>query len=735
MNRKWMIALLLGLLPLAGYGQEVGADVLQYVDPTIGGASALLQPTRPTIHLPNQMIRMVPSRADMLDDWIADYPLTMVSHRRESVFGLLPFCSQTLDNLWDAKAECDREVFRPYEYKADLEGVTFEFAPSRKSGIVRVSFEGAGRHVIRLRTLNPIGSYVLQGRRVVTGEASFEGMKAYLYAEFDADFTPSAHTDRHDRLLLETQADWVMMRYGLSYISVAQARENLSREIPTFDFDRVCHVARNVWAQRMGQIQAEGGTKAHLRTFYTALYRCSERMVDINEYGRYYSAYDHQVHVSDKPFYVDNWIWDTHIALEPLQTILNPTMEVDKINSYIEMYKQGGVMPSFAVTTGDWPAMTGNYAAVWMADAWAKGLRFDLSTAYRGLRANSLDATLLPWRNGPRTAIDDFYSRRGYYPALRPGEKEYISEVDTTWERRQAVSVTTANSYSDWCIAQLAKVLNKTDDAALFLKRAANYRNVFRQDKGFMWPKDSAGNWIEPYDPRYADRKYFTENNAYIFNWDVKHDLQGLVTLMGGRAKAFDKLDHLFHEDIGMAKFNFFHILPDATGLVGEFQMGNEPGFHIPYLYDYLGAPWKTQKRVHQLIDAFYSDTLFGMPGDEDGGGMSAFVVFSMMGFFPVTSGVPVYAVGSPFFASVTISLPGKKCFLVKTENFSEKNKYIQSATLNGKALTRPWFTHDDMKNGGTLTLVMGETPNRQWGVREEDAPPSALDINMNKIK
>jgi hypothetical protein len=501
MNRKWITALLLGLLPLVGHGQEAGADVLQYVDPTIGGASALLQPTRPTIHLPNQMIRMVPSRADMLDDWIADYPLTMVSHRRESVFGLLPFCSQTLDNLWDAKAECDREVFHPYEYKADLEGVTFEFAPSRKSGIVRVGFEGAGRHVIRLRTLNPSGSYALQGRRVVTGEASFEGMKAYLYAEFDADFTPSAPTDRHDRLLLETLASRVMMRYGLSYISVAQARENLSREIPTFDFDRVCHVARNVWAQRMGQIQAEGGTKAHLRTFYTALYRCSERMVDINEYGRYYSAYDHQVHVSDKPFYVDNWIWDTHIALEPLQTILNPTMEVDKINSYIEMYKQGGVMPSFAVTTGDWPAMTGNYAAAWIADAWAKGLRFDLSTAYKGLRANSLDATLLPWRNGPRTAIDDFYNRRGYYPALRPGEKEYISEVDTTWERRQAVSITTANSYSDWCIAQLAKVLNKSDDAALFLKRAANYRNVFRQDKGFMWPKDSAGNWIEPYEP------------------------------------------------------------------------------------------------------------------------------------------------------------------------------------------------------------------------------------------
>ena len=325
---------------------------------------------------------------------------------------------------------------------------------------------------------------------------------------------------------------------------------------------------------------------------------------------------------------MDNWIWDTYIALEPLHTLLNPQMELAKINSYIEMYRQSGVMPSFALTNGEWPAMTGNFAATWMTDAWVKGLRFDLETAYEGLRKNSLEATLLPWRNGPRTELDDFYNENGYFPALQPDEPETVPEVDTRWERRQAVSITTANSYSDWCIAKMARILGRQDDERLFLQRAANYRNVYRSDRGFMWPKDKNGEWVEPMDPHTAGRPYYTENNAYIFNWDVKHDLIGLFALMGGRSAAEKKLDNLFHEGVGDSKFNFFHVLPDATGLMGQFQMGNEPCFHIPYLYNYVGAPWKTQKYLHTLIDAYFPDTYLGMPGDEDGGGMSSFVVF-----------------------------------------------------------------------------------------------------------
>jgi predicted alpha-1,2-mannosidase len=374
--------------------------------------------------------------------------------------------------------------------------------------------------------------------------------------------------------------------------------------------------------------------------------------------------------------------------------------------------------------------MTGNFAAVWMADAWFKGLRdFDLNTAYEGLRKNSLEATLLPWLNGERTPLDDFYNKHGYIPGLHPGEEETIPGIDTKWEKRQAVSVTTANSYSDWCIAQLAAELGKTDDRNLFLKRAANYKNVYRADKGFMWPKDKDGKWIEPYDPRFAGREYFTENNAYTYNWDVKHDLNGLFDLMGGRDKTEEKLDQLFREDLGLFKWRFWFTQPDASGLVGQFVMGNEPSFHIPYLYNYLGAPWKTQKRVRMLLDVFFTDNLFGIPGDEDGGGMSAFVVFSMMGFFPVTSGIPVYNIGSPAFEKVIITLPNGKEFVISAKNSSKENQYIQSAMLNGQPLNSPWFTHNDLVNGRTLEFVMSATPNKQWGSKPEDTPPSAINF------
>lgn len=373
-------------------------------------------------------------------------------------------------------------------------------------------------------------------------------------------------------------------------------------------------------------------------------------------------------------------------------------------------------MPSFAVVWGDWPAMTGNYSAVWMADAMAKGLEFDIESAYEGLRKNALEETLLPWRNGPRSSLDDFYADHGWFPALRPGEEETVPEVNIPWERRQAVSLSTTASYCDWAVARLARRLGKSEDDSLLTRRAAFYRNVYRQDKGMFWPKDVDGNWIEGVDPRYMDRAYFTENNAYTFQWDVKHDLEGLFNLMGGREEAEKKLDELFRIQLSMSKYQFFSILPDATGMVGQFAMGNEPSFHIPYIYNYLGSPWKTQKRIHQLIDNLFSDTVSGIPGDEDGGGMSAFVVFSMMGFFPVTPGIPVYAIGSPFFEETAIHLPDGGIFTLKARNISKENKYVQGAKLNGKPLDRSWITHDEIMAGGKLILEMGPEPNEEWG-------------------
>jgi predicted alpha-1,2-mannosidase len=718
--------------------QDKKEYVVNYVDPTIGGVGVLLQPTRPTVHLPNQMIRVYPMKNDQLDDRIQYFPLINASHRTLWVFGLMPWDEAVTADSWTEPVVFDKETTTPYYYAAILgnNGCRLEFAPEKKSGIFRIVFRDGRPQYMRLAALNGSGTFVVSGRRAVSGYEEFDGMKAWFYAETDTDISESIYRESDKNAVMlgfGDKAQTVSFRYGISFISEEQAKENLLKEIPDNDFEKVKDAARQTWENTLSQIRVEGSTPAERRVFYTALYRCYERMVNINEYGRYYSNYDRRVHESAEPFYVDNWLWDLHIAHEPLHTILNPQMVADQIRSYILMYEQGETMPSFALLTGDWPAMTGNYAAVWFADAWYKGLRdFDLQTAYEGVRKNSLDRTLLPWNNGPRTSLDDFYNEHGYLPGLPPDEAETVPEVDTKWEKRQAVAVTTVNSYADWCIAQLAGELNLPDDRELFLKRAAFYRNVFRTDKGSMWPKDKDDNWIEPFDPRFAGREYFTENNAYTFNWDVKHDLNGLFRLMGGREKAEACLDRLFREPLGKSKWDFWKTQPDATGMVGQFSMGNEPSFHIPYLYNYLGSPWKTQKRIRMLLDAFFTDNLFGIPGDEDGGGMSAFVVFSMMGFFPVTPGIPAYAVGSPVFDKITIRLPSKKTFTIVAKNNSVENKYIQSATLNGRPLDKSWFTHSDIAGGGVLEFVMNNEPNKQWGSRAEDAPPSKIEY-VNK--
>ena len=721
--------------------QNVSSN-LEFVDPSIGGAGIILEPTRPTVHLPNSMVRVFPNRKDQLDDQISNFQLTITSHRLHKVFAFMPVNGQVNETIWNRPYEYGPEVLKPYYYQTTFEdnGNSIEFTPQARSGYFRVQFIDTEDHYIRMGIYNGTGEIITEGKRTITGTEEFAGMKAYFFAEINQDITKIIYrksTDKKQLLLgLGTKPNIVSFKYGISYISIEQAKRNLQNEIPDWDFEKVKSNALSIWEKAFSQINVSGGTYAQKRVFYTALYRSYERMVDINEYGKYYSAYDHTIHESDESFYVDNWIWDNYIALEPLHMILNPDMAMERIRSYIRMYEQGGYMPSFALVFGDWPAMTGNHAATWMADAWFKGLKdFDLKTAYEGLRKNSLDATLIPWRNGPRTSLDNFYNEKGYMPGLYPGEEETVKEVSMPWERRQSVSVTIENSYSDWCIAQLALELNKKQDNKLFLERAANYKNVFRVDKGFMWAKDKEGEWIEPYDPRFADRMYFTENNAYTYNWSPKHDLNGLFDLMGGTKLAEATLDQLFREELGLPKWKFWSSQPDASGLVGQFVMGNEPSFHIPYIYNYLGTPWKTQKRIRMLLDTFFTDNLFGIPGDEDGGGMSSFVVFSMMGFFQVTPGIPVYTIGSPVFKKITIDLSNGKRFTVIAKNNSNENIYIQSATLNGKELNKPWFTHNDIINGGILKLIMGSKPNKQWASNISNAPPSAMDYVPGAIK
>jgi predicted alpha-1,2-mannosidase len=721
--------------------QPAGAQV-DWVDPSIGSVSILLEPTRPTVSLPNGMVRVYPVRRDGLDDQIHSFPLTIISHRLGELFWLMPCPGEPDSGSWHRPAAYDQEKETPYYYTTRLDGswIQIEFTPTARCGFFRFAFP-SGKPVVLLAN-RLAGELTPEGTNAFSGVERFNGMQAFVYGEFNApvNFRRSDDSGRTRLAVfgLTPKKDFEL-RYGISFISVDQARTNLQEEIPDWNFNRIRQKARDRWNQVLGQIQVEGGTPAQRRVFYTALYRCYERMADISEDGRYYSAWDHQVHQDPRPFYVDNWIWDLYRALEPLQILLNPGQEADKIQSYVRMYEQSGWMPTFAVLWGSYACMNGNHAAAWMADAWFAGVtNFDLPAAFAGLRKNSLEASLLPWHRGPKTPLDDFYNEHGWFPGLRPGEKETVPEVNTN-ELRQSVSVTLAESYDDWCIAQLARQLGNNADYQLFLKRAAFYKNVYRTDQGFMWPKDAAGDWIEPFDPRFptgrGGRNYFAENNTYTYNWDVPHDYQGLFRLMGGSRAAETKLDELFRADLGVPRYAFYNYSPDSTGLVGEFVMGNEPSFAIPYLYNHLGAPWKTQKRLRQLLGFWFTDTPMGIPGDEDGGGMSAWVVFSMMGFYPVVPGVPVYELGSPVFDRVTIHLQNGNTLRLICRNNSPDNKYIQSVRFNGQPENQVWFRHADVLKGLTIRLDMSSRPNLSLGSDPAKFPPSSLTLNPSNFE
>ena len=252
-----------------------------------------------------------------------------------------------------------------------------------------------------------------------------------------------------------------------------------------------------------------------------------------------------------------------------------------------------------------------------------------------------------------------------------------------------------------------------------FAQKGKDYKTLWNSKHRLFIPKDADGNFLEinpKLDGGRGYRDYYDENNGWTYAWSVQHDIQGLTDLLGGKQAAQDRLDQLFREDLGIRKNDFYIDGSNSTGMVGQFSMGNEPSFHIPYLYNYFGAPWKTQKRTRFLLDVWFKDNIFGIPGDEDGGGMTAFVVFTSMGIYPVTPGVPYYNITSPIFEKTSIKLKNGRTFTVLAKGASKTKKYIQKAFINGKEIQAPYISHEQIMLGATLTLELGEYPNKEWG-------------------
>ena len=718
-------------------GSTEEGEPVDYINPYMGNISHLLVPTFPTVHLPNSMLRVYPERGDYTGDLIKGLPLVITSHRGASAFNLSPYKGAEADLKPVIHFSYDKEKIYPYYYSVflDEQNTDVEYAPSHQSAIYNITFNDGSPALI----FNALDGEMSVKDNCVSGWQQLQNKtRVYLYAETSApvsysgvltdnklDETKNIANGRNACVVLRFAPSVrnTMIHYGISFISIEQAKANMEREVKGKMLQEVADAGKAIWDKTLSKIMVKGDNAEDKTVFYTSLYRCFERPVCISEDGRYFSAFDGQVHNDNgKPFYTDDWIWDTYRATHPLRILIDAELEVDVINSYLLMAEQMGTMwmPTFPEITGDSHRMNSNHAVATVADAHAKGLTgFDLEKAYIACKKGIEEKTLIPWSGAPAGWLDEFYKENGYIPALYPGEAETVPDVNR-FEKRQPIAVTLGTAYDQWCLSQIANALGKTEEAAYYLKCSYNYRNVYNPETAFFHPKDKDGKFIEPFDYRFSGgrgaREYYGENNGWVYRWDVPHNIADLISLMGGNEEFITNLEQTFNEPLGTGKSTFYAQLPDHTGNVGQFSMANEPSLHIPYLYNYAGQPWKTQKRIRMLLKQWFRNDLMGVPGDEDGGGMSAFVVFSMMGFYPVTPGLAIYNIGSPMFPYVKMTLSNGQTFEVVAVNYSEDNKYIQSATLNGKVWDKPWFNHSDIENGGKLVLLMDDKANKVWG-------------------
>jgi predicted alpha-1,2-mannosidase len=727
---------------------------VDYVDPNIGGIGHLLTSVSPEVQVPHGVVQVTPiGGPGVTDIYVAGkiYGFSVAPLVLMPAIGQRPLTPAE----FASEIDHDKEIVTPYYsfYVLDRTAIRVEYTASSHSAYFRIQYPDSVPADLLFFSFSPAQFDSQEG--TVRATFDVQGVRSYVYAEFSKPLQgPTSLNFPSSAIDLSAPANEVSgvgfhsanlqvleVRVGFSYVSVSQAKQNLTREIAGWDFAAAKNDARAAWNSALSRVLVTGGSEEQKTIFYTSLYRAMQYMKDITEDDQYFGPYDHVVHPANgHHFYIEDNLWDTYRTRHPLQIILEPERQNDILRSYVLMYEQSGWMPHFPFMQGDLPFMIGNHAASMFADSYFKGFRdFDVEKAYEGVRKNSMQATMLPDRRGGLTELEHFYFEHGYFPALAKGAKEIVPQVNPEM-RRQAVSVTLENSYDDWAISMLAQALEKNEDANYFGKRALNYRNVFDARIGFMAPRAADGQFIQDFNPKWsggqAGRDYFTECNGLVYTFHVQHDVAGLIALIGGRQKFVDRLDDLFSDGYdGQLKFVFLAQFPDSTALLGQYPQGNEPAFHIPYLYNYAGAPWKTQKRVRDIMRIWYSAQPLGLPGDDDNGATSAWFTFSAMGFYPVSPGRPVYDIGSPLFERTQIDVGNGKHFTIVARNVSARNKYIQSARLNGAPLNRPWFLHEDLVRGGTLVLQMGPDPNPKWGSDPDAAPPSLSDTNPKNVR
>lgn len=713
-------------------------EITKYVNPFIGTGAidgGLSGNNYPGATSPFGMIQLSPDTSEAPNWGDAsgyDYNRNTIfgfSHTRLSGTGASDLIDITLMPTSSGRTSSafthDEEKARPGYYQVMLkdEGINAELTTTQRNGIHRYQYPASkdaeiildmdhsadkgswGRRIInsQIRILN---DHAVEGYRIITGWAKLR--KIYFYMEFSSPILTSTLRDGgrvHENTAVingtnlhgcfrfgQLNGKPLTCKVALSSVSMENARQNMEQEAPHWDFDRYVAAADADWEKQLGKIEVKG-TEVQKEIFYTALYHTMiqpNTMSDVN--GEYMAAdYTTRKVANNETHYTTFSLWDTFRASHPLYTLLEPERVTDFVKSMIRQYEYYGYLPIWQLWGQDNYCMIGNHSIPVITDAILKGIPgIDMEKAYEAVYNSSVTSH-------PNSPFE-VWEKYGFMP----------ENIQT-----QSVSITLEQAFDDWCVAQLAAKLNKDTDYQRFHKRSEYYRNLFHPKTKFFQSKNDKGEWIEPFDPyQYGGNggHPFTEGNAWQYFWYVPHNIQALMELTGG-TKAFEqKLDTFFTSTYKSEQMNH-----NASGFVGQYAHGNEPSHHVAYLYNFAGQPWKTQKYVSHILNTLYNNTSSGYAGNDDCGQMSAWYVFSAMGFYPVNPADGRYIIGSPLLDECTLKLAGNKEFRIRTIRKSPEDIYIQSVTLNGKKHKDFFITHQDIMNGGTMVFKMGKKPSG-WG-------------------
>jgi len=559
-----------------------------------------------------------------------------------------------------------------------------------------------------------IDNKTVEGYRILTGWAKLR--KVYFHAEFSQPIVSTVlfsgkqsyenakivnGTNTRASLNFDTQSqDQLLVKVSLSAVSVENARQNMKAELKGWDFDKVVTETNNKWETELGKIKIDGTTEQK-QIFYTGLYHAFTQPNNMADVNGDYQASDLTIkNAADKKHYSTFSLWDTYRAAHPLYTLIQPERTADFINSMIRQYDTYGYLPIWQLWGDENYCMIGNHAIPVIVDAALKGIKgFDVEKAYEAVKASS--TTEHP--ASPFAAWEKY----GYIPEDK---------------QSQSVSITLEMAYDDWCVAELAKKLGKTDDYERFIKRSNFYKNLYNKQTGFFQAKKTDGKWLEPFNPlQYGGNggNPYTEGNAWQYFWYVPQNVPGLIELTGGNKGFTDKLDEFFTTKDKPGEVN-----GNASGFIGQYAHGNEPSHHVAYLYDFAGQPWKTQMYVAKVLNELYNNSFSGYSGNEDCGQMSSWYIFSSMGFYPVNPASGVYMIGSPILKQASMQLANGKTFNVTVKNASKATPYIKSVKLNGKVYNNTYILQSQINAGGNLEFEMSDKPNYKWGTSTQSLPP-----------